>query len=323
MTLRHHRTLRSIARRLPLIGAYERRIAELTSELAEAQACGTADGRLFVPPGHFYSPYPDLAWLSAHEDAVFNRHPLDVPAVDLRVDAQWRLFDELVPFLTDVDLPRDEAQARRAGRRFWSDNPAYGDGDALFLTAMLRHLRPARLIELGCGYSSACTLDARERYLGGLTQLTFVDPYPELLDSLVHDADRSSVEIHESGTQDVDLDVFDALYDNDVLFIDSTHVSRTGSDVNRIFFDILPALRPGVVIHLHDVFTRFEYPAPWVYEWRGWNEQYVLRAFLQYNDAFEIVLWPGLLQALDRDRFMAPFADLRNSGGAFWFRKTR
>ena len=177
------------------------------------------------------------------------------------------------------------------------------------------------MIELGCGYSSACSLDARDKYLGGAGRFTFIDPYPELLDSLVRPSDRATVDIHRHRTQDVDLSVLAELTHGDILFIDSTHVAKTGSDVNRIFSTILPSLPAGVVIHLHDVFAGFEYPAAWVYEHRGWNEQYVLRAFLQYNQAFEILLWPDLLRVLDRERVRRGLPECINGGGSFWLRK--
>ena len=125
-------------------------------------------------------------------------------------------------------------------------------------------------------------------------------------------------------TQDVPLDVIAELGEGDVLFVDSTHVVRTGGDVNRIFFELLPALAPGVVVHLHDMFPGFEYPAEWVYEGRAWSELYLVRAFLQYNDAFEILLWPNLLAMLDHHDIVRRFPQAElNIGGSLWLRKVR
>ncbi len=326
MSFRHNRTLRSLARRLPVVGSYERRIAQLTAELTELQGRRPrhADSGLWVPPGHFYSPIPPLDEIRAREAQIFGRDQSVVPGVDLRVEAQLALLAELELLTADVEFARTEPEARDRGDRYWTDNPSFADGDGLFLTAMLRHLRPRRLVELGCGYSSACTLDARDKFLDGSMSLTFVDPYADLLESLLRQSDRGSVEVLAVGTQDVDLEVFRGLGAGDVLFIDSTHVSRTGSDVNRIFFDILPVLAEGVIVHLHDVFPNFEYPPPWVYEGRSWTEQYVLHTFLQYNDTFEIILWPVFLHSLDPGAMVARFPDMaRNCGGSFWFRKVR
>src|SRR5262249_1522191 len=102
--------------------------------------------------------------------------------------------------------------------------------------------------------------------------------------------------------QEVAPAVFEELERGDILFIDSSHVSKTYSDVNYLFFEILPRLRSGVYVHLHDVFYPFEYPKEWVYQGRGWNEAYLARAFLQYNDAFEIQLFNSFLERFHRDR---------------------
>ena len=103
---------------------------------------------------------------------------------------------------------------------------------------------------------------------------------------------------------------------------DSTHVSKLDSDVNRLFFEILPRLNPGVFVHFHDIFPGFEYPEQWLREGRAWNEQYLLRAFLQYNDHFHIRLFPGLLANYDRAWFEKnmPLV-LSNPGGALWIEK--
>ena len=324
MSLRHNRVLRSLARRAPVVSGYERRISELTAHVEglETRLATQAKAGLWVPPGHFYSPIPPLDEIRNRESAIFGCNPLDAPGVDLRLDDQRQLLAEIEPMTHGVTFARSQAEARERGDRYWTDNPSYADGDGLFLTAMLRHLRPKRMIEIGCGYSSACTLDARDRFLDGAPELTFVDPYADLLESLLRDSDRSSVEVLKVGTQDVNLATIADLGAGDVLFLDTTHVARTGSDVVRIFAEILPALQPGVVVHLHDIFPNFEYPQSWVYEGRAWTEQYMLRSFLQFNAAFEIMLWPVLLHALNPDDMVRRFpAMARNCGGSFWFRK--
>lgn len=310
-------------------GAYERRIAELTGEVAaladevralqaEKEARAT-----WVPLGHFYSPMPDIAEIRRRHDQIFDLDVLDVPGVSLRLDAQWALFEALAPCADGVTFATDAAQAAANGDRYRVENPSFGFADALALTMMLRHHRPKRLVELGCGFSSACTLDARDRYLGGDLALTFIDPYLDQLDTLLRDDDVDVVTRIEAGSQDVDLAVFADLRAGDMLFVDSTHVSRTGSDVNRVVFEILPSLAPGVLVHVHDVFPGFEYPQPWVYEGRGWNELYVLRAFLQYNDTFRVHWWPHLLHAVADDERREAFGVLEHlNGGSLWLEKT-
>jgi hypothetical protein len=329
--LRQNRHARALAERLPVTGPYERRIAELTQlvhersaelEQARADLAELEDRtRTWVPFGHFYSPFPDLDDVRERAEAIWRRDPLALPGVDVRLDAQRDLLDTLQPYADGVSFARTADEARNGHERYWSENPAFGEGDALFLVALLRHLRPKRLIELGCGFSSACLLDVRQRDLNGELDLVFVDPHPELLESLWFDGDDAT--LLQTGTERLDLDVFSGLGAGDVLFVDSTHVARVGSDVNRLFFEILPALNEGVVIHLHDIFPTLEYPAEWVYEGRAWSEQYLLHAFLQYNRCFEVFLWPLLLYGLDPGEMARRFPALgRSQGASFWMRKS-
>ena len=122
--------------------------------------------------------------------------------------------------------------------------------------------------------------------------------------------------------QDVDLSTFAALGQRDILFVDSTHVAKIGSDVNHIMFTILPMLQAGVHIHFHDIFYGFEYPMEWIYNGRAWNEAYLLRAFLQYNPAFRIVFFNTFLEHFFEREFARhmPLC-LKNPGGSLWLRK--
>jgi hypothetical protein len=121
----------------------------------------------------------------------------------------------------------------------------------------------------------------------------------------------------------VDASIFKALGQNDILFVDSTHVSKTGSDVNRILFEILPSLNRGVIIHFHDIFYPFEYPKEWVLDWAGfgWNEIYILRAFLTNNPNYTILLFNTFLEHFHKEWFLQhmPLC-LRNTGGSLWIK---
>jgi predicted O-methyltransferase YrrM len=272
--------------------------------------------RTWVPPGHYYSPIPSAEELRPREHELFGPPPTTLPGIDLREAQQLALLQELAPFYPELPFPRSKAQ----GQRYWFDNPSYSYADAIFLYGMLRRLRPRRVIEIGCGWSSAAMLDTAERFLGDAVEFTFVEPYPDTLRGLLRPGER--IELLERKLQDVPLERFDALQATDVLFVDSTHVAKAGSDVNRIVFEILPRLRPGVHVHFHDVFYPFEYPKPWVYDERGWNEDYFLRAFLQYNSAYEIALFGTYLIRFHRDWFKQhmPLC-LDNPGGALWIRR--
>ncbi|HSJ19183.1 MAG TPA: class I SAM-dependent methyltransferase [Nocardioidaceae bacterium] len=271
----------------------------------------------WVPPGHFYSPFPDLAEFDKRADELLSTESTPA-AIDLREERQLRLFDELAELLVDVPFPVE----RTDEFRYYFENPAYSWSDGLLLHAMLRHVRPRRVVEVGSGYSSAMLLDTTERWLDPGVELTFVEPYSELLRSLLREGDEERVTILDVGAQDVDLDVFTRLGAGDVLFIDSTHVVKAGSDVNHLFFEVLPSLAAGVVIHIHDIFFPFEYPAEWVREGRAWQESYLLRAFLMYNDAFVIEWFQNLMWSRHRPVLEARVPDMaRNAGGNLWLRK--
>jgi hypothetical protein len=335
MPLRQNEVLRGVARRLPGLRSYEQRVAELTVQLQAARAeldaapppapPAAQDFGLFAPPGHFYSPIPDVDELRSRYEEIWGRDPQAIAGVDLHLDEQRALLAELAPLAKAQKQHLHRAEAEADGRRYWTDNVAYGAGDGSFLNLMLTHYKPTRLLELGCGYSSACTLDTRQFDLGGRLDITFCDPYPELLHSVMRPEDHQQVAVRDLSTQQIaNSGAHLELQPGDVLFVDSTHVARTGSDVNALFFDILPSLNAGVIVHLHDIFPSFEYPPSWVYEKRAWNEQYVLRAFLQFNPDWEIVLWPGLMVVLEPDYVLENFPAMKiNAGGAIWLRKIR
>ncbi len=206
--------------------------------------------------------------------------------------------------------------------RYFFDNPAYSYSDAIVLYSMIRHLNPKMIIEVGSGYSSCVTLDTNELFFNSSIICKFIEPYPDLLLSLVKDQDKERITIFPSRLQDIELKEFEDLGRNDILFIDSTHVSKVNSDVNRLLFEILPRLAPGVHIHFHDIFYPFEYPMRWVYEGRAWNEQYLLRAFLEYNRAYRIVFMNSFLERFNKDAFKKymPLC-LKNTGGSIWIEK--
>jgi hypothetical protein len=131
-------------------------------------------------------------------------------------------------------------------------------------------------------------LDTRDWFLDRDTHLAFIDPYPERLQSLLRPDDHARCSVVAKKVQDVDLAVFTELEAGDILFVDSSHVVKVGSDVAWIIFEILPRLQSGVIVHFHDIPYPFEYPLHWLRAGRAWNEAYILRAFLQFNTDFEI-----------------------------------
>ncbi len=275
--------------------------------------------RLFVPPGHFYSPIVDPAQLTLYGDTLF-QEPAPDTLHDIAIDraAMVRTWHALLPFLLTAPF----AQARIAPFRYVSDNPHFGLGDGRILHAMLRHIRPARLIEIGSGWSSACTLDTVEHYLDGACELTFIEPHPRLLRDLLGEA-AARVCIIERQVQHVPLDVFTSLQANDILFIDSTHVLRTGSDVCFELFEILPRLAQGVIVHIHDMFWPFEYPRDWVIdENRSWNEVYAVRAFLANNAEWNILMFNDWMIRFEHALIERTFPSfLQGAGCGLWLQR--
>jgi hypothetical protein len=294
------------------------KVARLTRELAELQA-ELDRYRLGWAPGHFYSPIPDLDEVRRSEERIFDV-PADLPGVELNVGAQLALLEELAPYHAEQPF-RDD---RQSGLRYFFDNPNFTQGEGTAFYALLRHLRPRRVIEIGSGYSSCLLLDTIGRFLGGAVRCTFVEPHPDLLFSLVGEDDRKELDIIARPVQEVHLALFDELGSGDVLFIDSTHVAKVGSDVNHLVFRVLPRLALGVAVHIHDIEYPFEYPKRWIYEGRAWNEAYVIRAFLQYNEAFEVMLYPSYLARFHREALEAalPLCAQR-PGSSLWLRRAR
>jgi hypothetical protein len=309
--------LRAFARRLPYLRDIHQYVRALEAEREQLRT-ELAHWRTWMSPGHFYSPIPSLQEVAAHDAEIFAPPPAELSAIDLRVPAQLDLLAKLSGYYPDLPFPR----IRNEQMRFWLDNHAFAFSDAIYLYAMMRHLGPRQIIEVGSGFSSAAMLDTAELFLGSSVKFTFIDPDLSTLEQLWREEDRQLHSTLPMRVQDVPLSHFETLQSGDILYIDSSHVAKTGSDVNRLLFDILPRLHPGVYVHVHDIHYPFEYPRPWVYEGRAWNEAYLIRAFLQFNEAFEIALFPSYLAAFHRDvleRTM-PMV-LENAPGSLWLRR--
>jgi predicted O-methyltransferase YrrM len=270
----------------------------------------------FAPPGHFNSPLPSHAEIAAAYSRGGFGPPF--PAVDLNAAEQLTRLERFAAYYPEQPFPDQPT----AGRRFHLANSSYGHHDAIMLYCMLRESRPGRIVEVGSGFSSAAILDLNEHVFGGAMEYTIIDPDLSRLHSLLGPDAATCVRLVPQAVQDVPMETFAALKENDVLFIDSSHVSKVGSDVNRLIFDVLPALAPGVLIHFHDITGNLEYPRAWLEEGRAWNELYLLRAFLMYNPAFRIELFSRWL-AISQAQFLRERMPLcaTEGGGQLWLRK--
>lgn len=223
-------------------------------------------------------------------------------------------------------LAADYAQHREAIERLKDparNDTKYAPGNRFFespdvevLYLLIRRLRPRIVVEVGCGNSTRITRQATLD--GGLaTRIIAIDPQPRAdIAHLVDHFEQNRVEAL------FDSDPFAALGRDDVLFIDSSHELRAGNDLAHLFCHVIPALAPGVVIHIHDIFLPYEYPRKFFFEYPSWGEQYVLHALLS-GGAFEI-LWPGhYLQRARPDATAAlPFLG-QGLAQSFWIRKAR
>lgn len=276
---------------------------------------------LWPPPGHFYSPIVDPADPNV-QCVIRNFH-----ASELAPDESFKLDEALIRdhlsrfagHYGSLDFP----EQKTPGRRYYYRNPAFSFGDAIALFGTLMEYRPKRVIEVGSGFSSCVMMDTNDHHLGRHIDLTFIEPYPETLLAQLEPCDPYRRSLIRKQLQNVPLEVFQKLEANDILFIDSSHVAKTGSDVLDLFFRVLPALRPGVLIHVHDIPYPFEYSPDWIsVERRSWNEAYFLRAFLQYNKAFDVIYFGHFVYR----HFQKELAErmplcLQNCGASIWLRK--
>jgi predicted O-methyltransferase YrrM len=274
---------------------------------------------LGFPPGHFYSPVIDVD--DPHVvRSVRDPQPIrDSAGIQMDQPGMEALCERLARHLPLFPFTRES----QAGFRFFFDNPAFGAHDAAVLFAMLLEYRPRKVVEVGSGYSSCLMLDTSERFLDGKLQLALIDPTLKEIRARVPLGNARGVEMIPVKVQDAPISVFESLQENDILFLDSSHVAKCGSDVNYYLFEILPFLAPGVLIHIHDILYPFEYPEQWVLEGkRSWNEAYAVRAFLQYNSEFTILYWTSFATQVFPEKLWAlmPIAK-ENPGGSLWLRK--
>jgi predicted O-methyltransferase YrrM len=275
------------------------------------------EGRYDIVVRDYYSPVPDLTLLGG--EVWTRRSPLG--GLDLATDAAIdRVERELAPLIAELDLPVQDPG--RPGT-FFLHNGGFGPVDAELLYGMIRAGRPRRVVELGSGYSTLliALATAQNADDGTATTHEVFDPFPR--PHILGDALAASKLTALSAT-DVPLEVFATLESGDILFVDTTHTVKLGGDVNHLILDVLPILRPGVIVHFHDIFLPWEYPRPWFEEMHWyWAEQYLLQAFLAYNHDFEVIL-PAHALARDHPERLAasiPAFTAEVAPGSMWIRR--
>jgi Methyltransferase domain len=256
---------------------------------------------------NYYSPVPAWGDLS---DEVFTRRS-SLTGIPYDEDAHVRFLQRLKPYLAEFEPPSGYV---------W-DNGMYERIESDVLYAMVRHVRPKRIIELGSGYSTLIIADAVRRNESDESPCKYsvFDPFAR---NFVR-ARATELDLREDSAADVPLEVFRELGESDILFVDTTHTVKLGSEVNYIILDVLPTLAQGVFVHIHDVFLPYEYPRGFFEHRNYWAEQYLLQAFLTNNQSWEVAL-PLAALTKDRPNDVAGVVPSFRAGvgpGAFWIRR--
>lgn len=263
----------------------------------------------------YYSPIPDIDRLPASTWEV----AAPMPGVDLRLDDALALLEgDLAAHIAEY-APPDGPPGTASG--YHRDNFMYGQMDGEVLYAMVRHLKPRRIVEVGAGWSSLVISDAARVNAdeGQAPQRRIFDPFPSSV--LLRSQDR--LDVQAMPAQDIARDHFDWLQAGDILFVDTTHTVRPAGDVLRLLLEVLPSLDPGVVVHVHDFFRPFEYPRFLLEMGLFWQEHHLLQAFLAFNDSFTVLLPNHALARAQPQRVHAVVPRLTSvaPGSALWLRR--
>lgn len=266
-----------------------------------------------VTPVHFYQPIPDTRSLP---DTVWDQ-PSKLVGINMNDTTQLDLLRNQFPkFRHEYD--RFPVEPTGDPRRFYFNNGLFDGTDALVAYCMIRHFQPRWIIEVGSGFSSLVAAEAIAKNKN--SALICIEPFPF---DFLRQGFRGLHSLIEKKVEDIGLEFFSQLDSGDILFIDSSHTVKIGGDVNYLFLEVLPRLKPGVIVHVHDIFLPFEYRKDWVIdELRFWTEQYLLQSFLSFNSEFEVLMANAYLAHHCMSELKATFT---NSpwwgGGSFWMRR--
>jgi Methyltransferase domain len=266
-----------------------------------------------VTPVHFYQPIPDTRSLS---ETLWNR-PSELVGIDMNDSAQLDLLRrQFSKFRHEYEqLPTEPTEKPT---RFYLNNGLFGGLDALVAYCMVRHFQPRLIVEIGSGFSSLILGEALMK--NNAPNLVCIDPSPQ---NFLRQNLPGLHSLVQKRVQDIDVDFFSQLNPGDILFIDSSHSVKIGGDVNYLFLEVLPRLKAGVIVHIHDIFLPFDYRRDWVMEqFRFWTEQYLLQAFLMFNSQFEVLMANSYLNHYQPEELKAAFPTLPSwRGGSFWMRR--
>lgn len=262
-----------------------------------------------ITPNHFYQPVPDTRTL---KDNLWGQES-SLPGVDMNLDIQLEFLRNIFPkYESEYNKFPDKPSASQAD--FYLTNGGFDGFDALVLYCMLRHFKPNKMIECGCGNSTLLT--AKTALMNGNMELICIEPFPnDILKKSVPGLSK----LYPQKIEDTDFNMFKTLNEGDILFIDTSHVVKCGSDVNLFYLEIIPRLNKGVIVHIHDIFFPFEYPKEWVLKmYRFWTEQYLLQAFLAFNSDFEVLFSNSYMGHKYYSEMISVFPNSPGGGSSFW-----
>lgn len=278
---------------------------------------------IHIVPNHFHAPVPDTRML---KDDLWSKHKEPV-GIDMNEKKQLEL---LSVFLSKFKKEYDKFPKKKTSKpyEYYINNINFSSVDGEILYCMIRHFKPRRIFEIGSGHSTYLTAQAIQKNIEEDNdyncELIAIDPYPT---KILKKGFPGFSKVIRKKVQDLPYSAFNQLKENDILFIDSSHVLKIGSDVQYLFLEILPRLNRGVIIHFHDIFLPLEYPKEWILKLqRFWTEQYLLQVFLTFNDHFEI-LWAGCYILLNHpDKLEGAISSYKRGEKwpqSFWIRKIK
>lgn len=269
-------------------------------------------------PGYHGSTLPSYRYIRKENKRLFPKNIDYFDAVWMNEEEQKTLLERFIELYGDFSPSGTKSQENL----YYYKNDMFGFNDAFYLSCFLKEYKPKRVIEIGSGFSSALMLDT-DKEVALNSEFTFIDPYSKNIDDVLQSNPNGSYKLIRKEIQDVDLSAFSALEENDILFIDSSHVVKIGSDLSTILFKIIPALKKGVIVHFHDVWYPWEYPSSMLDDGRSYNEIYFIRAFLQYNSAFKVMLFGSYLEYRYKNLIESAMPNLlsRCTGKSLWIQK--
>jgi predicted O-methyltransferase YrrM len=266
---------------------------------------------LFPIINHYYEP--KFIYKNDFDFTQLRKIPLE-----LDLDKQLLLLSQLSSS-AELNAFHKNEPIQKGG--FFVNNPNFGAGDVDLYYLIIREFKPRRIVEVGSGYSTMVCLNAIEQnqFEGTSTQLTCIEPF-----EMPFLNQEKNIALIRKPVEEVGLDLFQTLEDNDILFIDSSHIIRPGDDLLHIFFEILPMLKKGVIIHIHDIFSPRHYPKEWLTEkMRFWNEQYLLEAFLHNNHDYQVLFTANHLVKSHYDQTKKVLIHIQPNSepSSFWMQK--